>query len=560
LSPTKTPIDSGPNRRNNTFANPTGKNPPKFPLILKNSAVPQGAGGLKIRNAAGQGDNGIPMPGKSRVFACLPGILLLLLPILILLSVPVNGAEAIRIQIFHTSDIHAALADDSAESRSMAQVAGVLQELRRRYGRENTLYIDTGDTVQGSIEGTLSRGMAPLEALRLMECDVWVPGNHEFDFGAFRFLELAESMRDLLLSCNLQIRLPKIPEYPSYRIFERGGLRIAVIGASASYMEHWFLPEVNRIATAGPALEALRRIMPAVRAARPHAIILAIHQGWLGRNDVRGVNEVGKIALEFPDIDLILGGHTHRAIPGTALPGGVWYVQPPAHGTFIGHITLECDPDNRNNPVIQSRLVPVTEDAAPDAAVAAAIRPWQLKAAEYGETVVAPPPGYNIFPRNKNGGDNPVSTLLCAAIAAASGADAALHGTLSNAGFKADKPITRKDIYAVVPYENTIVTCEMTADELAEVNAEQWTLRKSYSYCQIYGIRAAISKDGKVTLHDFPETRQRIKVAMNSHTAAGSGRTPLLRKILARPETKMTDTGISTRLALEKYLIDGKKQ
>ena len=470
--------------------------------------------------------------------------------LLLLLLTGSAGAESVLVLIIQSSDLHANIDGSREEGAALGEVAWTVKTLRQRHGRENTLYIDTGDTVQGSIAGTLSRGMAPLEFLRKMECEMWVPGNHEFDFGAYRFLELAESMRPWLVCCNLRFGIDGIPPYPPYRIFLRGGMRIAVIGAAASYMDNWFLPSVNRVATATSALQAIRRLMPELRREKPDAVILAIHQGWMGKNDTRGVNEVAAIAREFPEIDLILGGHTHRSIPGNRIAGGVWYVQPPPYGAFLTHVTMEFNRESRRLECITSRLVrPEKGREAPETMELS--RYLKQRTAEYAREKIAEAPKRNLLSKGRPGQGNPVSELISAAVAGECGADAVLHGTLSTAGLPSGRPVLREDLFQIVPYENTIVTCEMSREELAEVVAEQWSLRKSYSFNGLYGVRAVVERGGNVKILT---EKPRLKVALNSHAAAGSGRTPILKQILAKPENKCSDTGISTRDALEKYI------
>ena len=99
----------------------------------------------------------------------------------------------------------------------------------------------------------------------------------------------------------------------------------------------------------------------------------------------------------------------------------------------------------------------------------------------------------------------------------------------------------------------------MTRDELAAIVAEQWRHKTHYSYCGLWGADAKITKNAESAVimalwkGEWP-ANGRVKLALNNHTAAGSGRFTVLRGILDNPECHMRDTKIMTRDAVEAYL------
>ena len=113
-------------------------------------------------------------------------------------------------------------------------------------------------------------------------------------------------------------------------------------------------------------------------------------------------------------------------------------------------------------------------------------------------------------------------------------------------------------LFELVPYENDIYTARLTAEELAEVVAEQWRNRKSYVFCGLYGVSASMDRD-LARLDPLPQgllgRDGRVQVAFNSYTAAGGGgRFPVLAEILDRPGSRKRNTGIATRDALRAFL------
>ena len=479
--------------------------------------------------------------------------LLILLALLLAAMLP---AAEVQVRILHTSDLHGNLQGDTEHPVSILQLASEIKRVRSECPPHSVLVIDTGDTMQGSLPAVLSRGIAPLTLLKAMGCDVWIPGNHDFDYGFNAFLAAAEFMRPNILCGNLQPRSSAYANYPAWRLYECNGARVAVIGATASYLPHWFL-NFTQFFELQSAEDMLRRVLPEILATHPDAIILGLHQGWL-EQDPRNVNEVQKISRTFPEIDLILGAHTHRPFAGRTIGSRIWYVQPGAHCEFFSQVDLRMDTEKHIVKEITSKLVRVSPEAPLAPEDKAAIAQWLAQADSLGKETISAPLPAAISPKGRPGIGCQQSELICQAIAEASGCEIVLHGVLAKVPLEKGEVVTREKLFQVIPYENTIVTCELTAAELERIVSEQWTLRKAYTFCGLWGATAQVGEKHSrllsTGLDKQPvDTRKRYRVALNSHTAAGGGRTPVLTEILRNPETHVTDTGISTRDALARW-------
>lgn len=90
--------------------------------------------------------------------------------------------------------------------------------------------MDDGDAIQGEPIGTLSEGEAMIELMNAMQYDVAIPGNHEFDYGADRFLELAELAEYPYISCNFNYLGDLL--FEPYVILEAAGQKIAFVGVT----------------------------------------------------------------------------------------------------------------------------------------------------------------------------------------------------------------------------------------------------------------------------------------------------------------------------------------
>ena len=140
-----------------------------------------------------------------------------------------NAAEAHvekngDVMILYTSDIHCGVNQGFG-------LAG-LQQVRDALEAQGytTLLVDNGDAIQGEIMGVVTQGEAMIELMNAMRYDAAIPGNHEFDYGADRFLELTKEADFPYVSCNLEKNGERV--FPAYVIKEAAGMRIAFVGVT----------------------------------------------------------------------------------------------------------------------------------------------------------------------------------------------------------------------------------------------------------------------------------------------------------------------------------------
>lgn len=102
--------------------------------------------------------------------------------------------------VYFTNDVHNAY----EQTDTAIGYASLAADIKSNQNDENneTILVDAGDSIQGGIIGALSKGMWAAEIMEKMGYDVAVPGNHEFDFGVERFLEIANSVSYDYVCCN----------------------------------------------------------------------------------------------------------------------------------------------------------------------------------------------------------------------------------------------------------------------------------------------------------------------------------------------------------------------
>ncbi len=502
-----------------------------------------------------------PQMAGPRRSGCVGRAAALCLAALALLGLTGAGhAEIVRLHVLATTDIHGYMEDTPRlpEGGGWLRLATLIEKRRQAYGPEHALLIDCGDTTEGSFLAMVSQGQASIDLLQQLRYDAWVPGNHEFDFGIARFREFLRQTQATALCANLTLPAEGgVEAPPSWRMLTRAGLRVAVIGCTASYLDQWLWGKAVAGYRVEPALRALERVLPRVHAAQPDVIILAIHQGWVAE-DPRNVNEVNVIAQRFPEIDLVLGGHTHQEFAGRNINSRTWYVQAGSNASHLADVTISFDRTKKAVVDIRSELIQAGPEVPCDAAARTVLKPWLEAATRTG----AEPCGELAAPITGAGTPGEscgTSEVICRALAEASGAAVVFHGKFTNADLPAGRVSARK-LFTIIPYENSIGVAWLTPTELSAVIEEQLPQRDTPAYNGVWGIRAQTDADGHVRQLMWPDGRPlaadtRIKTAFNSYVmAGGGGRCPRLREILRSPQAQAADTGIGTRDALRRYL------
>ena len=154
----------------------------------------------------------------------------ILLTVILMLSMAVCSAAEEKaekngdIYILFTSDVHCGI-DKGFGYAGLQQVRDTLEA----QGYE-TILVDDGDAIQGEPIGTLSEGEAIIDLMNDLKYDVAIPGNHEFDYGMPRFLELVEKADFPYISCNFTY-LDELVFEP-YLIKEAAGKKIGFVGVT----------------------------------------------------------------------------------------------------------------------------------------------------------------------------------------------------------------------------------------------------------------------------------------------------------------------------------------
>lgn len=276
-------------------------------------------------------------------------------------AIPARSADAYML----SSTDFEALARNYGRVGGMDRIATLIGAIRAERGADRVLLLDGGDSLQGSYTALKSKGADMVSVLKALGVEA-TTGHWEFTLGAKRITELFGSVDRpgssglAFLANNIRDTDFEDPVFASTRLFEKGGVAIAVIGQAFPYTPianpRWMMPSW----TFGIREEELRRTVAAARARGAQVVVLLSHNGF----DVDR-----KLAGRVDGIDVILTGHTHDALPKPQRVGSTLLIASGSHGKFLSRLDLEVA-DGRVKDFAYA-LIPVLADAiTPDPGMA----------------------------------------------------------------------------------------------------------------------------------------------------------------------------------------------
>ena len=235
--------------------------------------------------------------------------------------------EETTIKLLETSDVHGAYFPYDFITRqplkgSLARVSTYLNEQRKLYGEENVLLMDNGDILQGQpvayyynfIDTASTHVCAAM--LNYLKYDVGNMGNHDIETGHAVYDRWTSQCRFPMLGANIIDRNTNEPYLPPYRILERDGVHIAVLGMITPAIPSW-LPETMWSGLRFEDMETCaRRWVEAIRKKEhPDVLVGLFHAGPEG-NLLDNVIENGSeaVARNIPGFDVVFMGHDHRRL------------------------------------------------------------------------------------------------------------------------------------------------------------------------------------------------------------------------------------------------------
>ncbi|MBM4168282.1 MAG: bifunctional metallophosphatase/5'-nucleotidase [Ignavibacteria bacterium] len=268
----------------------------------------------------------------------------LLIGLFIVISVQAQE-HLVPLTVLHWNDFHArnvpytVTIRDTLRQRDTTYLIGgsatllaYINKFRSQSGP--VLVLNGGDDFQGTPISTITKGRSQIDLMNIIQPDAMVLGNHEFDYGSRSLLEHLKEVSFSVLAANLWDSARNREFVSAANIKRFSGMTIGILGLSP------------------PDLDALV-VRDSIRDIRllPVDSVVAVHVREFRRDGVdlivvlshMGSSNDEKLALLFPQIDLIVGGHDHRPIRNPIRVGRTLIVQAGSYGRYLGKVDLIVD-------------------------------------------------------------------------------------------------------------------------------------------------------------------------------------------------------------------------
>ncbi|EOW3977226.1 bifunctional UDP-sugar hydrolase/5'-nucleotidase UshA [Vibrio parahaemolyticus] len=503
-----------------------------------------------------------------------------------------NADTTYKLTVLHTNDHHGRFWQNKHGEYGMAARKTLIDDLRDEIQAEggSVLLLSGGDINTGVPESDLQDAEPDFKGMSKIGYDAMALGNHEFDNPLDVLFKQQDWANFPMLSANIYDKKTGKRLFQPYAMFNKQGIKIAVIGLTTEDTAKLGNPEfIGQVDFRDPKAEAKELIAELKKTENPDLIFAVTHMGHY-ENGNRGINAPGDVALarylNEGDLDMIVGGHSQEPVcmegpnvikknfkPGDECQpdqqNGTYIVQAHEWGKYVGRadyefrngelsmVSYDLIPVNLKKKINvdgQSQRVFVQDEITQDKAMLDFLRPFQEKGQRQLNVKIAESNG-------KLEGDRDVvrfqQTNLGRLIATAHMERAKADFAVMNSGGVRDSieagEITYKDVLTVQPFGNMVSYVDMSGQEVLDyLNIVATKPVDSGAYAQFAGISMRIEND-KVT-NVFIGNKQlrldgRYRFTVPSYNASGGDGYP---KIDTHPG--YVNTGFTDAEVLKDYL------
>ena len=372
----------------------------------------------------------------------------------------------VDLNIFHTNDIHGGV-DENIGFAKFKHFINLANEYTRA---EGYLVLDAGDIFHGTPFATVELGESVAQVLKVVGYDAMSPGNHDFNYGQDRLVELGKVADVELLAANVKTIEGKL-RYGDCFFKEIGGMSVGLFGLTTPETVTKTNPENVVGLTFGTEEEivAEAKLMVQVLQERGVDVIIGLmHMGIDTDSRIKSTT----IASQVDDIDLIIDGHSHSELNQYEIVNGTILTSTGEHFKNVGVVTIQYDlmADEIIKLVPHQISMKQLEKCEEDTEVKSVIDRIKNNQKSILEEVIGTTAIKLEGGRSSvlNGHTN-LGHLLTAAMLNETQADI----SLINGGTIRDSidvgMITKGDVLKVLPFSNHIVTVEMTGKQLIEI-------------------------------------------------------------------------------------------
>ena len=323
----------------------------------------------------------------------------LLCSLFALSAVSTAMAQEVNIKLLGTSDVHGRIvpwsygADVEDKSGSYAQIATYVKDVRKN--NKNVVLVEVGDAIQDNQVDVFAKDKKyykdhPVpKVLNEMNYDIFVLGNHEFNFGMKALDEILKDIKAKKLTANFYHKKNDKRYIDATTIIEKDGVKLGIIGLSTP-MSAKFEEDTGNLKDmkfTSPTEEA-RTQVEKLKAKGVDAIIVIAHMGIDNENKIPDTG-MRDVINAVDGIDVVIAGHMHKDVPSETIKNTL-ITEPHRYGTVVSEVDLTFDINDKKEVKLvkkESKTVPVKELEA-DKKIAEIYKPYHEKLRELNNVVI----------------------------------------------------------------------------------------------------------------------------------------------------------------------------
>lgn len=406
-----------------------------------------------------------------------------------------TNQENVDLTFIHWNDFHAAntpylikpTAQDTFKPYFVGGAAyfkGYLDSLTKV--NKNPITVFAGDEFQGSPISGMTTGQSQMDIVEYVKTDVLTLGNHEFDYTDNRLLELVKKSNMNYITSNIRLRSDSTLILPPYSIREVGGLKIAFIGGMTDELFDVSLPFNLTHIYITSIIQSIKKSVEDIKSSgqKINLFVAVTHNG---------VEPDKLLAQAVPDLDIIIGGHSHTSLYHEIKVGKTIIVQAGYRGRYVGEFKVTYSRATKSISDYHYQLIETKNDRIkPDTYLLGVVQKQEDFVGKALDEVIGELKTDWIVDED---GESNLGNFEADAFRDYAKTDIALVNT---GGLRKDLmagPIKIRDIWEINPFNNSLVTLNITGKELKSV--AEFSLNQSESFNQISGFKIIAIKGGR---------------------------------------------------------------
>ncbi len=430
------------------------------------------------------------------------------------------------IDILTVNDFHGALSENG-KNPGMAKLAAFLREEVAK-NPTGTIIISAGDMFQGTPESNMLYGKPVVEAMNELTFAAMAIGNHEFDWGIQVLKErIAQSNFPYLAANIVDKTTGQVASFVKpYTVVEKSGIKIAIIGLATPETAYKTNPKYSKNYIFTDPAKTVNQLIPELKQQGADIIIVLSHLGSeMDMLSQQVTGEAADLAQQVDGINAIISGHSHRKVSGAV--NSIPIVQAAYNGRAVGKLSFTFTKSDRKVVSAEGEVIELSANTlVADKAVQEIVDKVQQEVAPVKDKVI----GYATHRlEHEKFTHSVLGQWVTDTMRHKANADIAFE---NGGGLRASIPagtITLGNLYQVVPFDNTLVTVELTGKQVLAV-LEHGIYNKQIGMVQFSGLSIeydeslpANKKIARVTLHDGSNLilAKTYKVVTNDFMAQG---------------------------------------